>query len=258
MKIEQVAVQMYTLREYLKTPQDIASSLARVRAIGYRAVQLSGLGPIADAELVRMLAGEGLVCCATHEPGPEILDAPARVVERLQALGCRITAYPYPAGIDLGTLDAVRAFAARLDAAGRQLHAAGLVLCYHNHHLEFRRLEGQTVLEHLYSLTDPRHLQGEPDTYWVQYGGGDPVAWCERLQGRLPILHLKDYAIGADARPTFAAIGQGNLDWPRIIDAADAAGCQWYAVEQDTCPGDPFESLRQSFDYIQGQLCEEP
>ena len=113
------------------------------------------------------------------------------------------------------------------------------------------------MLEHLYALTDARYLQGEPDTYWVQYGGGDPVDWCERLQGRLPILHLKDYAIGADARPTFAAVGQGNLDWPRIIDAADAAGCRWYAVEQDTCPGDPFESLRQSFDYIQGQLCED-
>ena len=257
MKIEQVAVQLYTLREHLKTPQDIANSLARVRAIGYQAVQLSGLGPVDDAELVRMLAGEGLVCCATHEPGSEILDSPQRVVARLQALGCSITAYPYPAGIDLTTLDAVRAFAARLDAAGRQLHAAGQVLCYHNHHLEFRRLDGRTVLEHLYALTDARYLQGEPDTYWVQYGGGDPVDWCERLQGRLPILHLKDYAIGADARPTFAAVGQGNLDWPRIIDAADAAGCRWYAVEQDTCPGDPFESLRQSFDYIQGQLCED-
>jgi hypothetical protein len=31
-------------------------------------------------------------------------------------------------------------------------------------------------------------------------------------------------------------------------------GCAWFIVEQDTCPGDPFDSLRQSFDYIKANL----
>ncbi len=255
MKIEQVAVQLYTLREYLQTPADIANSLARVREIGYRAVQVSGLGPIADDELARMLRDADLTCCATHERGAEILDSPERVVARLRALDCRITAYPFPAGVDLGTPAAVTAFAARLEAAGRVLHAAGQTLCYHNHHLEFRRQDGRTVLEAIFAQADPRYLQAEPDTYWVQFGGGDPVDWCQRLHGRLPILHMKDYALDAAFKPVFAEIGTGNLDWPRIVAAADAAGCRWYAVEQDVCPGDPFDSLRQSFDYISTTLC---
>ena len=41
----------------------------------------------------------------------------------------------------------------------------------------------------------------------VQYGGGDPVRWCERLAGRLPLLHMKDFAIGKDHQPVYAEIG---------------------------------------------------
>ncbi len=37
--------------------------------------------------------------------------------------------------------------------------------------------------------------------------------------------------------------------------AADAAGCEWFIVEQDTCPGDPFDSLRMSFEFIRDNLC---
>jgi sugar phosphate isomerase/epimerase len=255
MKIIQVAAQLYTVRDFCKTPADIAASLKKIRAIGYQAVQLSGLGPIPETELVRTLKSEGLICCATHEPSDEILNEPQRVVDHLKKLGCQITAYGWPAGIKFDTLAEIKAFAARLDAAGKVLHEAGLVLCYHNHHIEFRRVGGRAVLEILYAETDPRYLQGEPDTYWVQHGGGDPVEWCERLKNRLPIIHLKDYVVRADNTATFAEIGNGNLNWKKIIPAAEAAGCQWFCVEQDTCPGDPFDSLKQSFDYIQANLC---
>jgi sugar phosphate isomerase/epimerase len=255
MKINQVAAQLYTVRDFCKTPADIATSLKKIRGIGYQAVQISGLCPIAEVELVSMLKDHDLTCCATHEPGDEILNQPQRVVGHLKKLGCRITAYPWPAGVKFDTLANVKAFAARLNDSGKALHDAGMVLCYHNHHIEFRRVGGRTVLEILFAETDPRYLQGEPDTYWVQHGGGDPVEWCERLKNRLPIIHLKDYIVTAENAPTFTEIGNGNLNWKRIIPAADAAGCQWFCVEQDTCPGDPFDSLKQSFDYIRANLC---
>ena len=51
-------------------------------------------------------------------------------------------------------------------------------------------------------------------------------------------------------------IGSGNLDWPRLIPAAEKSGCQWFIVEQDTCPGDPFDSLKSSFDHLTRHLVE--
>lgn len=80
MNIDQVALQLYTLRDALQTPPDVATTLRRVREIGYRAVQVSGLGPIEPGELRRVLDGEGFTLCATHESADEILDAPERVV----------------------------------------------------------------------------------------------------------------------------------------------------------------------------------
>ena len=255
MKIDQVAIQLYTLRDHLKTPADIAASLKKVGAIGYKAVQASGLGPISEQELLDVLAGEGLTLCATHEPSDTILKDTAAVVERLRKLNCQYTSYPYPSEFDLSDPAQVAQLAAQLNHAGEVLDQAGQVLTYHNHALEFVRQGDQNVLEYLYANTDAKFLQGEIDTYWVQYGGGDPVDWCRRLRNRLPLLHMKDYQVSAQGQPTYCEVGAGNLNWKSIIASAEESGCQWFIVEQDTCPGDPFESIAQSFRYISANLC---
>lgn len=250
MQVRQIAAQLYTLRDFCKTPQDIAQTLKRVRQIGYEAVQVSGVAPLPEAELKAMLDGEGLVCCATHEGTPKILEETDSVIERLQKLDCQHTAIPSPGNYDVSTLAAARDFAAKANAAGAKLREAGLTLCYHNHHHEFIHLEGKPLLEILYDETDPQNLQGEPDTYWVQYGGASVLEWCKKLQNRLPLIHLKDYGVSAERQPIFREIGKGNLNWNDILPAAEAAGCQWFIVEQDTCEGDPFEALQTSFEYL--------
>ncbi|MDB5080491.1 MAG: xylose isomerase [Chloroflexi bacterium] len=254
MKLSQVAVQLYTLRNFLKTPAEIAQSLHKVREIGYEAVQISGMGPIDEQELVEILDAEGLVCCATHEPGVEILNNPEKVIERLNRLDCQYTAYPFPADVKMDSREDVEVFADALNRAGKVLTEAGKVLTYHNHAIEFRRFGSQTMLEIIFERTDPRYIQAEIDTYWVQAGGANPVKWCSSLQDRLPLLHIKDYAISEENKPTFAEIGYGNLPFHDIVAAADKAGCRWYIVEQDVCPGDPFDSLAKSFEYIKGNL----
>ncbi|HSI86972.1 MAG: sugar phosphate isomerase/epimerase family protein [Candidatus Methylacidiphilales bacterium] len=256
MKISQVAIQLYTLRDFIKTPAEIAATLKKVREIGYEAVQVSGMGPIPEEELVAILKDNGLVCAATHENGNTIRKNPQAVSERLAKLGTRYTAYPYPADVVFDDPASVDSLIADLDKAGEVLAAAGQVLTYHNHATEFAIVNGKTLLEKIYDETNPKFLQGEIDTFWVQYGGGDNVAWCNKLKGRLPLLHAKDFAfpVGAD-RGKFAEVGYGNLDWKAIVPAAEAAGMEWFIIEQDSCPGDPFDSIKLSFDYTRDNLC---
>lgn len=254
MKLDQVAVQLFTLRDHCKTAADLARSAQKLRALGYTAVQVSGVGPIPEDEIVSILRGEGLAICATHEPGNVILDEPDRVIERLHKLGCKLTAYPFPHGVDFTDFAQVEALARKLDAAGARLREAGLVLGYHNHGIEFVPCRGRTGLEWIYALTDPRNVVGELDTYWIHYGGGDVVEWCRQLRGRLPFLHLKDYCFTPANQPTFCEIGSGTLPFRRIIAEAEAGGCEWFIVEQDTCPGDPFDSLAKSLAHIREQL----
>jgi len=254
MKINQVAAQLYTVREFCQTAAALAATARKIRAIGYEAVQLSSLGPIANREIVAIMAGEGLTICATHEPAGVILDEPEKAIATLRELGCRLTAYPYPGNLDFGDADTVRAFVRKLDAAGAKFRAAGLTLGYHNHDIEFLKFEGAPVLDYIFAHTDPRNLVGELDTYWVQYGGGDPVDWCRKLRGRLPFIHLKDYAMTRERKPTWCEIGAGTLPFRRIIAEAEASGCAWFIIEQDTCPRDPFDSLKTSFDYLRSHL----
>ncbi|MGF1453058.1 MAG: sugar phosphate isomerase/epimerase family protein [Opitutales bacterium] len=251
MKLSQVALQLYTLREFLKTPEDIRSTLQRVVEIGYPAVQVSGTGPIPEEDLVAICHDLGLTICATHEPSQFIRETPEAAVERLQKLGCALSAYPFPAEVDMGDLASVDAMIADLDRAAAVFEQAGMRLTYHNHAIEFCRAEGQTILERIYARS---RIQGEPDVHWIQRGGGDSVAWCHKLKGRLPIIHLKDFRMTPKNEPEFAEIGHGNMDMPAICRAAEEAGCEWFAVEQDVCPGDPFESVKMSFDYIKANL----
>lgn len=254
MKIDQVAIQLYTLRDFCKTAEDYATTLKRVKAIGYQAIQISAVGPIPTSELRSIAEGEGLTICATHEPAVMIIDEPQRVADRLCELGCKYTAYPNPAGVDLNNAKEVFEWIAKLDAAGEVLHKAGQVLTYHNHSSEFAHIDGKPILHWIYEKTNPAHLQGELDTYWVQAGGASSVLWCEKLNGRLPLLHIKDYAVNVERVASFAEIGYGNLDFPSIISAAEKSGCEWYIVEQDTCPGDPFVSIEKSFNFIKENL----
>jgi sugar phosphate isomerase/epimerase len=254
MKISQVAAQLYTVRDFCRDAGSLAATAKKLRSIGYTAVQVSAVGPIPETEIVAILQGEGLTICATHEPSLEILDEPEKVIARLQRLGCRLTAYPYPAGVDFTDAVQVENLVRKLDASGTKLRAAGIQLGYHNHAIEFVKYRGAPVLEYIYAQTAPENLVSELDTFWIHYGGGDVVEWIRRLRGRIPCLHLKDYGFTKENKHTWCEIGAGTLPFQRIIAEAEAGGCAWFIVEQDTCPGDPFDSLRQSFDYIKTNL----
>ncbi|MFA6293192.1 MAG: sugar phosphate isomerase/epimerase [Victivallales bacterium] len=248
MKRKQIAAQLYTLREFLKTPEDIAKSLKKVKALGFDAVQVSGLGPIDPVELKKILDGEGLVCCATHESGQMIFDQPEKVVEKLNLLGCKYTAYPWPHTSPKTEAD-YKQLAAALDKSGKVLRDAGQVLTYHNHGIEFQKFGNKTGLDIIYDETNSKYLQGEIDTYWVQFGGGNPVEWCKKLENRLPLLHLKEYGI-VENKPIMLEIGSGNLDWRKIVKAAKKSGTEWFIIEQDVCRIDPFDSLKMSLEYL--------
>ncbi len=233
--------QMYTVREFIKTPAGIAESLKKIKRIGYDYVQLSGLGPIDARELRRMLDGEGLVACATHVSFKQLMEDLPALIEEHHILGC-----PH---VGLGSLPAEHHngegyawFAREGSRIARELAKANLTFSYHNHDTELQKWGDRLGLDILYEESDPEVFFAEIDTYWIQHGGGDPAAWIRRLKGREPLVHFKDMTV-VDRQPVMAEVGEGNLNWPAILEACREAGVEWYLVEQDWCARDPFESL---------------
>lgn len=235
-----IAAQMFTLREYLQTPDDIATTLRKVREIGYEAVQLSALGPIETDRLKEVLDRNGLAVCATHIGWDRLRRDIEGVIKEHQTLGCRHVA--------IGSMPAeyrneagYRRFAQEASEVAKALSGSGLTFSYHNHDFELERFGSQIGLDILIAESDPS-LGFEIDTYWIQHGGGDPAAWIRKVKGRIPLVHLKDMTIkGGQVR--MAEVGEGNLNWEAIVTACRDAGVEWYIIEQDFCDRDPFESL---------------
>ncbi len=247
MKKNQLAAQLYTLREFLKTPADVAKALPKVREIGYEAIQVSGMGPIDEAELVKIANDCGLTICATHEPGKLFFEDYTKVIERLKKLNCCYTAYPHP-HTPLTDKKTVLEVAAGLNKMALDMAKEGITLCYHNHATEFARVEGELILDLIYKNAPA--LAAEIDTFWVQAGGQNPVDWIKRFPNKQPLLHLKEYGVIGNERKMFA-VGNGNLNWKEIIAAGEACNVEYFIVEQDDCNGvDPFEELRNSYNYI--------
>ena len=246
MNATKIAAQMYTVREFTRTPADVARTLGRFRQLGYTAVQVSAVGPIDPGELARLLDGEGLTCCATHMSLDRLRDDPVAVVADHQAWGCRYVAVGgyFPKAPTAADWDQ---FADDFNAVAARYAGSGLRLGYHNHSHELATFDGRTALARLVDRLDPSIFL-EIDTYWIAHGGGDPAAWIASLPGRVPCVHLKDMGIAYPSEQQMREVGQGNLNWPAVLAACRSAGVEWHIVEQDDCNGrDPFEALGESF-----------
>lgn len=242
-----IGAQLYTVREFTKTPEGIARSLEKVAAIGYPAVQVSGFGTVDPEQVRRWTNDNGLAIASTHIGWNDLLTDLEAVIDVHKLWNCK---HPAIGGLpgEYFSLEGLQRFLDELGPVAKRLAEAGMDFSYHNHNHELKRYGSQTWLAQLYDRASPDALKAEIDTYWIQAGGGDPAWWVQRCAGREPLLHLKDMAVGPEREQRMAEIGEGNLNWPAILSVAKAGGVEWLLVEQDTCYGrDPFESLAISY-----------
>lgn len=243
-----IAAQLYTVRDFMKTPADMAAALTRIKKIGYDAAQISGNGPIDAAELRQLMLDAGVDPIGAHVGLNEFRADVSRVIANCQAWGIGYVAIPWLPRQEFTTLAAWKGLFREFEGYARKLAKAGLVLQYHNHMFEFEKFGvkngrgGQTILDMLYRGT--KLLQSELDLGWVARGGHNPAAWVLKLVGRADQVHLKDWGI-QDDQPIWRAVGEGGIDWLAVFKACKAAGTRYYIIEQDSCPvtNDPFKSL---------------
>lgn len=237
-----VGAQMYTVRAF--AAQDFREALRRVAKLGFSGVELAGTFGFASAEVLQTLNEFGLTCVSAHVPLADLRQNLARDIDYYLAVGANFLICPWLPPEQRGDEAGYRALGAELNRIGEVCRVSGVTLCYHHHDFELVQFDGKYALDILLEESDPANLQLEADTYWLKFAGVDPAAYIRRWPGRVPLIHLKDMT--TTQPPTFAEVGAGILDWPAIFGAAGVVGTQWYLVEQDICPGDPFESLRLS------------
>jgi len=254
----QLAAQMYTVREHTKSAADLTESLTKIAAIGYPGVQMSAIGamngesPEVSARQARKLLDDNnLKCVATHRGWNDLVSRTEYEIEFHQTLGCDYTAVgSIPGEYRQDGLAGFSRWASEAIELASKLKAAGIRFGYHNHEFEFERsgADRKSFYDILISEGSP-DLFLELDVYWAQHAGVDPTGLIQKLCGRLPVVHVKDKEVVA-GKSVMAPIGEGNLDWSRIIPALKSAGTEWFCVEQDDYLRDPFDCLRSSFQYL--------
>ena len=242
MKRDQVALQLYTMRE--QAAEDLAGTLARVAEIGYTAVEFAGFYGHAATDVRGMLDANGLRAVAAHVPITDFEGRFDGVVEDMKTLGCNWAIVPFLPP-ELRGADRLDELAEKFGAWGQQVADAGMRFAYHNHDFEFAEKfpNGEPLFHELIERTAPGIVSFELDAYWVVRGGYDPVDVLTDHADRISLLHLKD--ANKDDPTDDAPFGDGSLDWTAILAASRAAGIEYYIVEQDN-PGSAYDDIEAS------------
>src|SRR5882672_1313313 len=153
-------VQLFTVRDALQ--DDPRAAFRKLQDLGIVEAELFGLGGAPDArvfgletaELQRVLADTGIRVPSSQVDGA--LADLARTAERASTLGISTLISSIPPefmGARGGRIPAkdrpqLDALAERLNRAGRELHGHGLAFAYHNHDVEFVRVDGVLPYEY--------------------------------------------------------------------------------------------------------------
>jgi sugar phosphate isomerase/epimerase len=247
MRRDQISLQLYTVRE--ETARDMPSTLRKISEIGYPAVEFAGYGGLTPQDLKTILDDLGLRTSGVHVPFDFWERDPETVLADMQSFDCSHAVLPSAPPGRRGDEASVARLAEDLNRWGELCKGEDVAFSYHNHDFEFASLGTTTMWDVLVRETDPELVGLELDLYWIKYAGTDPETVLRDVADRVSLVHLKDMA--PDDTLSDLPIGEGTLPWTTLLEAADAAGVEWYIAEQDN-PRDALEDVTISLRHLRG------
>lgn len=276
MKKGLIGIQMSTIKKKIEE-LGAYETLKACAELGYHCVEISqvemtpenvaGMKKACDEFGIKVAA-----CSASLEPmmpgmpGEFLVSDFDKIVADCKTLNCdmlRIGMLPMTC---MGNREKALDFVRRADEMAGRLKEHGIDLYYHNHHIEFVKYDGEYLLDIIKNNT--KYMGFELDIHWIHRGGENPVEFIKKYDGRIRLLHLKDYRIAEVKLPEggynpdtfmqaftsniqFAEVGEGNLPIKECMETALACGSEYFLIEQDDTYGrDPFESLKISRDNL--------
>ena len=244
---------LYTVRDNMG--EDAKATLQKVADAGYAYIEAAGYNEgkfygMEPQEFKAYLESIGLTPVSTHM-GMVTLENADQLIADTKAAGFEYFTIPVPPmgmftfnreNRTMGMKGSMKDFADILTTLGKKCEASGLKLLYHNHDFEYKNNEdGIKPIEYLLDNTDPKYVNFQMDLYWVTRAEADPVTYFEEYPGRFKLWHVKDM----DEEGKFAPVGEGTIDFARILKEKKTSGMEKYFVEQDmTWDKKPLEVIK--------------
>lgn len=270
MKKFKVGIQLFSVRDAME--KDMDATLKAVKEMGYDYVEFAGYFGKSAEEVRALLDKHGLECVSVHQAPALFFEEGQKAIDYLKTIGAKYCAIPWYGKENYendwdGTVE-------KFTSLGKRMKENGIQLLYHNHDFEFEKIDGEVILEKLYSAVPGDLLRPEYDVCWVHYAGNDPAEYITKYDGQLEVLHLKDFvckALGGGPvyslidnsgkegkKPSkedngfeFRPVGSGIQNFPAILEAAEKCGVEYVIVEQDQSPdGDSLGDAKKSREYL--------
>ena len=260
-----MGLQLFTINSIIGL--DVAGTLKRVAAIGYQDCETYGYDPdkgtyygLPSATFKQVLQDNQLLATSGHYDFIKYFDKPTDDMKRFvdqcivgaHTLGQKYITWPW---LDPSsrTIEKFKALTGKLNAIGEQVKKAGLGFAYHNHDFEFIDHDGQIGYDIIMKETDAALVKLQLDLYWVMHSSKRSPAELINLQpGRFVMWHIKDMdKITRD----YSELGNGSIDYTKILPEAARAGLQYYYIEQGgNFAINPMDSITRSAAFFKKNL----
>lgn len=253
----EIGLNLYSIREQIKTEETFYSSMEKLKKMGISFVQYSGADFI-PSRIAKVSKELDIPVVLTHVSMDRIISDTEKLMEEHNEFQCKnigLGAMPLSILKDKNELYKTIDL---LNQAGEKMKKNGYKFFYHNHHMEFFKYDGKTIFD--YILENAPYINFTLDTYWVQYGGCDIEKTIKKAKNRIDCVHLKDYMIKVNnegkMEPCFAPLGDGNLDFKNIVCEMKKSNVKYYLIEQDNATefSCPFEQIARSVEYVKNNL----
>ncbi|MBR2720556.1 MAG: sugar phosphate isomerase/epimerase [Lentisphaeria bacterium] len=236
-------VQLYNFRDALE--KDFRGALREIAKLGFDGVEFAiNFGNIEPEELAALLKELKLECAGTMFFKDALLDRENIVYQYNKLLDSPSVSFGDFCDFTV-EWENIAAYS-RTICDNAAFH--GTVAAYHNHWLEFEKVDGVPALCKIAEKNDPDKFFFEPDVCWINRGGYDPAEFIRRYAGRIRQVHLKDIKVPDVVKET-TELGNGIIDIKGAYAAAVEAGAKWVIYEQDES-ADPFVSAEKSLKYL--------
>lgn len=262
-----IGLQLYTIRDAMMA--DVPGSLKKVADFGYKYVELAdyangkfyGFEP---AEFKKLVSGLGMEILSSHTQVEGVgvsLDSAKKMAEDHALIGTRYCIQPWIVEEMRTTIASYQRMAANWNEIGKVMKENGLQFGYHNHNFEFNTVEGKVpYFDVMLAELDKDLVIMELDMFWTTKAGHNPVDIFNKYPGRFPLFHLKDMYT---SQPPFfdvikddiSPVGEGVIDFKKIIAAKEIAGMKYMIVEQDQSrDGDMFADIQKSITNLKTKI----
>ena len=258
-----IGMQLYSVKDVIEG--DLKGTLQKIAEVGYQEIEsypgtkghYFGMEPKAFST---MLSDMGLTLVSSHF-GSGTRDGQAeswhqatllhdfdKLVEKAAQTGQPYLTCSSLAASLRKTPDDLKRMADLFNQAGETCQQAGMQFAYHNHNFEFEKVGDTMMYDFMLENTDPELVQWEMDMYWVVAGGQDPITYLKKYPNRFPLGHVKD--MDKQDKTKNAIIGQGSIDYVKILEVAKDAGMKHFLVEQETFTGPSLDAMQEDYAYL--------